>query len=277
MQMTRLAPAALLLAALLCALAAHAERRVHVYRPLSRSAAELAAPAQAALGASGSATVDAGTNALVLIGEAADVDAALAVLGQLDRPLATVVLHYESARLEDLAARGVSVAWSVSAGSFRIGNVKAKPGTDLVVVRPFDERSERRGKLAGMLRVQDGHAGRIETGSELPIVQHVSPWETQVGVVSATSGFEARPQVLGDGRVRIAIQPWEGALEPGGTVKTSGAASEITVRPGETVVIGGITESGERRSRGLGGAAREESREEWVLLLRTEVEGGGGR
>jgi type II secretory pathway component HofQ len=275
MQMPRLRLVALVFAASLAALAAHAERKVHVYRPLSRSAAELAAPAQAALGGSGSATVDAGTNALVLIGEAEDVEAALALLQQLDRPLATVVLHYESERLEDLAARGVSVAWSVSAGSFRIGNVHAPPGTDLVAIRPFDERRERRGKLAGMLRVQDGQVGRIETGSELPIVQHVSPWETQVGVVSATSGFEARPQLLGDGRVRVEIQPFEGALEHGGALRRSGAATEITVRPGETVAIGGITQSGEQRSRGLGGAAREESREEWVLLLRTEVEGRG--
>src|SRR5512145_1213481 len=100
MTSTRLAT---LLLACLLALAASAalaadERLVRIYRPLTRSAAELLAPAQAALGEAGSATVDAGTNALVLIGDAEDVEAALAVLGQLDRPLATVVLHYESAR-----------------------------------------------------------------------------------------------------------------------------------------------------------------------------------
>jgi hypothetical protein len=275
--MTRLRSALLLAALLLAAFAAHAERKVHIYRPVSRTAAELEAPAQAALGGAGSAAVDAGTNALVLIGDADAVDSALAVLQQLDRPLATVLLHYESERMEDLAARGVSVAWSVSAGSFRIGNVNAPPGTDLVAVRPFDDRTERRGKLAGMLRLQDGQAGRIETGSELPILTHVSPWETQVGMVSATSGFEARPQLLGDGRVRVQIQPFEGSPQPGGAIRTSGAASEVTVRPGETVAIGGITQSGEQRSRSLGGASREERYEDWVLLLRTEVEGAPSR
>lgn len=273
MQMRRLHLVVLLAASIFAALAAHAERKVHIYRPQSRSASELAAPAQAALGDAGSATVDAGTNALVLIGDAPAVEAALALLQQLDRPLATIVLHYESERLEDLAARGVRVAWSVSAGSFRIGNVSAPPGTDLVAVRPFDDRKERRSKLAGMLRVQDGQVGRIETGSELPIVQHVTPWETQVGVVSASSGFEARPQLLGDGRVRVQIQPFEGELERGGTIRTSGAATEITVEPGATVAIGGITQSREQRSRSLGGASREESSEDWVLLLRAEVEG----
>ena len=271
--MSRVLPVILALVLLAAALAAHAERKVHIYRPLSRTAAELEAPARAAMGDAGSATYDAGTNALVLIGDAEAVESALGVLQQLDRPLATVVLHYESARVEELEARGVRVRWSVSAGSFRIGNVAAPPGTDLVAVRPFDDRKDRKGRFAGMLRLQDGQVGRIETGSELPIVQHVSPYETQVGVVSASSGFEARPQLLGDGRVRVQIQPFEGELQRGGTIRSSGAATEITVQPGETVAIGGITQSGEQRSRGLGGASREERYEDWVLLLRTEVEG----
>src|SRR5262245_12802421 len=119
--MPRLAALAAVLALAVAAFAAHAaERKVHVYRPLSRSAAELLAPAEAALGERGSAAIDAGTNALVLIGDPSAVDDALAVLAQLDRPLATVILHYESQRLEDLAARGVRVAWNVGSGSFRV-------------------------------------------------------------------------------------------------------------------------------------------------------------
>jgi type II secretory pathway component HofQ len=275
MRMSRILPAALVCVLLVAALAAAAERKVHVYRPLSRPAAELIAPVQAALGEGGSAAVDPGTNAVVLIGEPAAVDAALALLAQLDRPLATIVLHYESERLEELKARGVRVVWTVSAGSFRIGNILAPPGTgDLVAIRPRADAREERGRFAGMLRLQDGQAGRIETGTELPIVTYASPYETHVGVVSASSGFEARPQLLGDGRVRVAFQPFEGELKRGGTIERSGAATEVTVRPGETVAIGGITQSAERSSRGLSGAEQKETRSEQVLLLRVEVEGG---
>jgi hypothetical protein len=271
--MSRILPAALACALLVAAFAAAAERKVHVYRPLSRPAAELLGPAEAALGVGGSAAVDPGTNALVLIGEPAAVDAALALLAQLDRPLATIVMHYESERLSELEARGVRVAWSISAGSFRIGNVKGKPGEDLVAIRPRADARERSGRFAGMLRLQDGQAGRIETGSELPIVTYASPYETHVGTVSASSGFEARPQLLGDGQVRVAFQPFHGELARGGTIEQTGAATEVTVRPGDTVVIGGITQSAESRERGLGGAERKETREEQVLLLRVEVEG----
>jgi hypothetical protein len=268
----RLAASLVALVALAAAVQA-AERKLQIYRPLTRSAAELLAPAQAALGDGGSAAVDVGTNALVLIGDEQAVAAALGVLAQLDRPLATVVLHYESERLEDLTARGIRVAWSVSAGSFRVGNVHAPPGTDLVAVRPFADRSERRSRLAGMLRVQDGQVGRIETGTAVPIVRQVSPWESQLGFVSAASGFEARPQLQGDGRVRVELQPFEGAVERGGVVRSGGAATEVTLQPGEILAIGGLTQEREQRSRGLGGAANEKSYDDWVLLLRVEVEG----
>jgi len=255
--------------------AAHAQRQVKVYRPLSRSAEELLAPVAAALGDGGSAAIDAGTNALVLIGEPQAIDAALAVLGQLDRPLATVVLHYESKRLADLDAAGVHVAWNVGAGSFRVGNVAAPPGADVVAVHPVGEKTERRESLAGTLRVQDGQAGRIETGSQLPVATRVSPWETQVGMVNASSGFEARPHVLGDGRIRVSLEPFEGRLQRDGTIQTGGAATEVTVAPGETVAIGGLSQPSEQRTLGTSGAASEKRYDDWVLLLRAEVEGAG--
>jgi type II secretory pathway component GspD/PulD (secretin) len=261
----------------LVAAAASAERRIEIYRPYTRTAAELLGPAQAALGAGGTATVDAGTNALVLAGEADAVEAALGVLAQLDLPLATVVLHYESQRLADLTAAGVRVDWTISAGSFRVGNVWAPPGTDLVAIRPLAEKTKRTSRLAGMLRVQDGQVGRIETGSSVPIATRVSPWESQVGFVSATSGFEARPQLQADGRVRVAIQPFEGSLGRGGVVHQSGAATEVTVKPGDTIAIGGLTQAQEQRSAGTGGALREERSEDWLLLLRAEVESAPAR
>jgi type II secretory pathway component HofQ len=264
---------ALALALAIGASAAQAERTVHVYRPQSRSAAELVAPAQAALGDEGSATLEPGTNALVLIGEPHALEAALGLLAELDRPAQTVVLHYESQRLEDLEARGIRIDWSVSAGSVRIGNVHAPPGVDLLAIRPFDVRAEGSSRLAGMLRVQDGQSGRIETGTSVPFVQHVSPWESQVGYASAASGFEATPRVQGDGRVRVALHPFEGELGHGGAIRSGGADTDVTVKPGEVVAVGSLGRTRERSSRGLGGAASEQRYEEWVLLLRVELEG----
>jgi type II secretory pathway component HofQ len=246
---------------------------VHVYRPQSRDAAELVAPAQAALGDEGSATLEPGTNALVLIGVPRAVEAALGLLAELDRPARTVVLHYESQRLDDLEARGVRIAWAVSAGSVRVGNVHAAAGVDLLAVRALDERSKESARLAGMLRVQDGQSGRIETGTSVPFVRHVSPWESQLGYASAASGFEATPHVEGDGRVRVALLPFEAELARGGAIRSGGAATDVTVKPGEIVAVGSLERSQERSRRGLGGVAAEQRYAEWVLLLRVEVEG----
>jgi hypothetical protein len=140
-------------------------------------------------------------------------------------------------------------------------------------VRPFDDKVARKSRLAGMLRVQDGQTGRIETGTSLPFLQHVSPYGAQVGYASAASGFEASPQLLGDGRVRVSLQPYEGSVGKGGVIHSSGASTDVTVAPGGTVAIGGLEQSREGRSRSLGGAAEEKSYEDWVLLLRVEVEG----
>jgi type II secretory pathway component HofQ len=262
------------------AFAVHAERSVRLYRPQSRDAAELVGPAQAALGDEGSATLDPGTNAVVLVGEPRVVEAALRLLAELDRPARTVVLHYESQRLEDLEARGVRVAWSIDAGSVRIGNVVAPPGVDLVAIRPFAGSGERSSRLAGVLRVQDGQSGRIETGTSVPYLQHVSPWESQVGYASAASGFEATPRVQGDGRVRVGLLPFEGELgrgggghAPGAAIHSRGAATDVTVKPGEVVAVGSLERSHEQSARGLGGVAAERRYEEWVLLLRVEAEG----
>jgi hypothetical protein len=263
---------ACVLAATVAASAA-AEQRIHVYRPLSRTAAELQAPAQAALGGEGTATVDAGSNALVLVGEPRAIEATLALLAELDEARPTVVLHYESRRLGDLEARGIRVDWQVSAGDVRVGNVHAPPGVDLLVIRPFDLRAERSASLAGMLRIQDGQSGRIETGNAVPVVEHVSPWESRVTTVSAVSGFEARPRVQADGRVRVSLQPFEGRLLRDGSVQQSGASTEVLVVPGETVAIGGLTQPREQRSQGTSGVAREQRYDDWLLLLRAELEG----
>ncbi|MEN8158992.1 MAG: hypothetical protein ABFS41_02855 [Myxococcota bacterium] len=260
-------------AILLAALAAAAERSFHVYRPLSRTAAELQAPAQAALGNEGSASVDPGSNALVLIGEPHAIEATLALLAELDRARPTVVLHYESRRLAELEASGVRIAWRVDAGDVRIGNVHAPPGVDLLAIRPFGLRAKRSASLAGILRIQDGQRGRIETGSVVPVVESRSPWESRITTLNATSGFEAHPRVQADGRVRVALEPFDGRLARDGTLQVSGASTEVLLTPGETVAIGGLTQPRVERRVGTSGATKARRYDDWLLLLRTELEG----
>jgi type II secretory pathway component GspD/PulD (secretin) len=267
------------LAALLClavlAAPAEAQRKVHVYKAKSRPAGELVDLATTALDGRGQAAVDPGTNSLVLIGDPEAVAEAIAVLDGLDRALRNVVLRYQSRREEELRALGVDVRWSAGGGGFRIGNVHAPGGGSFVSVVPIGGKRDRTSQLEGTLRVIEGNPGQIYTGTAIPIVVD-GPYygDARVETLNAESGFEARPRILGDGRVQVEIQPFEGSLRGDGSIRYTGAATTVVVKPGETVALGGISQSVQQRSRGTTGAVRESGSSDQVLLLTVEVEGG---
>ncbi len=267
-----LAPAVgmVVLAALLAAPApARAERSVEVYRPAHRLAEELAPLARTALGVQGSVAVDPGTNALVLVGERAAVEEALILLRRQDRAQQSVILHLESRTESELAAARLAVAWSVEAGSLRVGTLRGPEGSGVRVALRSLEREGREG-LRATVRVLNGQAAAIGAGEERLIAL---PGGRLPGaaVVSADRGLVAVPRVLGDGRVRVEIEPADARLGPDGSVFRSGAATTVVVRPGETVAIGGLDrDTGEGR-RGSSGASRRRAAEVRLLLLSVEL------
>ena len=91
--------------------------------------------------------------------------------------------------------------------------------------------------------------------------------------VDASSGFRVTPRILGDGRVRLAFEPFGGRLRPDGTIETMGASTVVDVAPGETVVVGGLARQGDEvRSDLAGGTVRSRGSDERVLLVRIEVD-----
>ncbi len=157
-----------------------------------RTAEDLLPIVQTVLGASGSASVDRGTNSLVLVGDPAAVGDVLQLLAEQDRKLRTVVLHYGNKRLQDLEARGIDVRWTAQAGSFRIGNVRRPRGSgSSVSVRANDVDRSSAETLSGVLRVQEGETGRIETGQTVPFTTG-NRFGTNTQLVTASTGFEAR-------------------------------------------------------------------------------------
>ena len=119
------------LAAFLAAGAGAGDRTLAVYDPQHRSAAELLPLARVALGGEGEAMVDAGTNQLVLVGNERALAETVALLRKQDRAPRSVVLRYESERLDSLEARGLRVDWNVDAGAVRVGNVRSDEVEDV--------------------------------------------------------------------------------------------------------------------------------------------------
>jgi type II secretory pathway component GspD/PulD (secretin) len=263
---------ALVLAALtLAAATALAERSIEVFRPRHRPAAELLPVAQVALADEGVVALDAGTNALVLAGPPQAVARTLEVLRLQDRARPVVVLTWTSRFADELEAAGVRIDWSIEAGDVRVGTPRAPRGEGVRIEALAQDRSGE-GSFAGTLRLLDGEEGEIGTGASAPLVV---PRRRGADVViqSAQSGFRARPRVLGDGRVQVEIMPEQSSLEPGGRVAFTGAATTVTLKPGETVALGGVEASESSTSRGVpeATAARSGTRSR-VLLLRAEVE-----
>jgi hypothetical protein len=270
LSLVRIGRLALTLAlALWCAAApAHAERATHVYRAKHRLAQELLPIAQAGLGDAGSAVVDRGTNSLVLIGEPAAIEAALALLAAQDQRQRTVVLRYESRTIAELEASGVRVEWSVRSGGVRVGNARGESG--LALLRRGRSARES-GSFSGQLRLVDGGSGRISTGTALPIVRR-GRRGTSTEFVRAESGFEARARVLGDGRVRVRLFPFETQPGAGGSLDFSAAETEVELASGETAVIGELSTGATQRDAAPASRDDAEAREERVLLLTATLE-----
>jgi hypothetical protein len=252
-----------------------------VYRPQQRLASELLPIAQAALAGEGTAAADAGTNSLVLVGPGPALDRTLELLAQQDRALRNVVVHYESRRLDELVGEGVRVDWQVVAGELRIGNLVLPRRDSVVALRPEAGRAREQGGVQGMLRVLEGQPGRIAAGVDLPVTTRTrTPFGVRedTTVVPVASGFEVIPHLMGDGRVRLDIAPFDDRVagrvgDGGAVVERSGSETSITLAPGERVALGSLVrDSSSSRGDLLSGFGSERAREERVMVVWAELD-----
>jgi type II secretory pathway component HofQ len=260
-------------AVLLLAMAAAAERSVQVYEPKHRLAEDLLPLALTGLGDRGSATVDPSTNTLLLVGEPEAVRETVALLQMQDVRPRTVVIRHEIARTTDLERSGVRVAWNVGSNDVRVGNVVFPDGAARIAVGVGGQETERTERFTGTVRILEGSSGVIATGRSVP-VQTRGRWHADTTLVTAESGFEATPRILGDGQVRIELVPTRAEVDARGNVAFIRAATVVMARPGETIAIGGSgAETNAARSGAWTGRGAESGRDSSVLLLTVEVEG----
>lgn len=243
---------------------------IAIYRAQHRPAAELVRVAETALGTDGEVTLDARTATLVLNGSPAAVERALALLRELDRPLATLVLTHDVRDRTDVDALLVGVDWRVTFGPLTLGTLPLPVDGLRVALAARSESS--RSRSTSVLRLLEGGTGLIRTGEAFPVL-YQPYWGTEaVSFVPAESGFEVEAFLLGDGSVRLELRPFSGRLEPGGAVRYTAAATSLTVRPGETAVIGSVSREEERSGVDAAGASRGRAAEERILLISVEIE-----
>jgi len=249
------------------------------YEVRHRTADELLPLVETAMSGEGRAAADRRTNTLVLSGSPQAVESALALLSTLDVRTRSVLLRYESRGAQELAARGARVIWSTDAGALRIGNV-SWPGGSRAEIHADEGVTHGSGTLAGTLRILDGQTGRIATGTSVPVTtRRVQPgpagptWTESTSYVAADSGFEASPRILGDGRIELALRPFDARVARDGTIAHSSSSTRIVLEPGRTVALGGILRDAQSEQRSaLSGAGTSRSGDESLLLVTAEIE-----
>jgi type II secretory pathway component GspD/PulD (secretin) len=265
-------------AVLLLAVAASAQS-VRVYKAKYRTAEELAPLLAGAVGGETHVVADRRTNAIVLSGSQSEIASALALLDTLDVRAHTVVLRYEARSASELAAEGVRVSWRAGS-ALRIGDVGWPSSPAALAIGVESQASHRTKNLVGQLRILEGQSGRIASGATLPIttrrVQHGRRGSTLVeeetSYVTAESGFEASPRVLGDGKVELALRPFDASLRRDGAVERTGADTVLVLEPGATVALGGMVREESVRQGTFSGGGASGGSQESLLLVTVEVE-----
>jgi hypothetical protein len=270
-----------LCAALLVTLLAGAagERKVVLYRVEHRVAAELMPVAEAALGSAGSATLEAGTNAILLVGPERDVAATLEVLRIQDGALRQIVVRQEWVRISEIRAANVEIQWSVRSGEVRVGNIRAPKPENAAAMHAFAEFRSAHVKRAATLTSVEGASSRISTGTVVPYAaapagDPVSGLRHPTGTtwVDVGTGFETRTRLLGNGRIRVELSPFASRLTPSGSIEGASAATTLELAPGEIRVLGGLGARGTRTDHEVGDRLEHEREgEAQVLLVSAEL------
>ena len=262
-------------------LAAASERKVVVYPVAHRMAAELLPLAESLIGPSGSATLDSRTNAILLVGPEEEVASTLEILRAQDRPLRTVLVRQEWMQRSALVDAGVEVRWSVGSGDFRVGRILPPPGDDRLAIEAHAEFRAAHEARAVQLRVVEGAHSRIETGSVVP---YASPSAADPDAaarakttwVDVTTGLATDARILGDGRIRLDLSPFQSSLEQGGAIARMSATTVLELEPGEIRVLGGSRrQSTESRSESGRGTRTDHGDEDLVLIVSAVIESKG--
>jgi type II secretory pathway component GspD/PulD (secretin) len=252
------------------ALAAHAGS-FEIYAPRHRSAEELAPLVATVMGEGGSAVADAHSGKIVLSGDPAALAQARAALASLDQPVRQYRIDSETATRASLEAAGARVSGWLDAGDLRIGRVRGPEG---VRIRAGAGGTESRERLAASIVVQEGRSAEIWTGASVPVtsrtVERLGPYARATEttqLVDVRSGFRVRPRSAGPDAVELEITPVVAEIERGGSIRETGAATQVRVRLGESVALGSLETESERSGVDVPSGAASASASAATLLL----------
>lgn len=261
----------ILLTLMLSSLAFGQPTEIRVFQLSNRPAASAAQSVRPLLSPAGTVLSDDQTNKLI-------VRDTPEVLGQIEKMIQAI----------DVAAPQVMIkirftGQTVGDGSTLSGGVvgQTRPdGSTQVAGYPYQVSSGSSSATSSgeqSLMVMSGEEGRIEVGRQLTYVQPYWGLAQQYGLLPAgvifqtvTTGFVVRPRVVGD-VVTVQVAPWlsyQSGQGPGQIV-FSEAASTVSLKSGDSIMLSGGSQSTSRAGGGVAGRAYgdKDSINAWSVIL----------
>lgn len=269
-----------LLATLFFVLAPTAQARVALYKVDHRMASDLMPYAEASMGNEGTVQLDPTRNSILLVGDDEPIERTLILLKAQDTAPRMIRLQYEHVRQEELSEYGLGIQWKGNYGHVILGeeNAGGKKGLHVrwpdegLYVRWRARKKSSEDRFQGELTLLEGRSGRIVTGRSVPMKSHSINHDTPLDFIVAESGFEAQPTVLGNGKIRLEIQAFQGEIQRNGRVEFTDASTLILLSPGQSVVLGGIGQESSQAEPLHGLSSKERSRDQLLMITASFVD-----
>jgi hypothetical protein len=158
------------------------------------------------------------------------------------------------------------------------GGARVESGSDGVraSARIRSTRETARERDVQRVRVLEGYPAFIRTGRSVPVGRRDVVTTARRGVVvdsieyeEVSRGFYVRP-VLSADTVTLEIAPRRDRLDSGGAIERRGAETVVSVPLGRWTRIGGVSQSGDRKTSGLAAATTERRDRDYRLFIKVD-------
>ncbi len=259
-------------------LSAAADTVIKVFKIHYRFAEDFERTVEMFLSPEGSVVADKISNSLIVKDYPENINAVAEFLKTQDTVQTQVRVTMQFTDETALRENGFIVHWSAGGSHWTVGTA-AGPGLNIhALLKDKHQKLRKSGELS--LLVMSGRSGRLETGMTIAYTDWFYHYARRHGHLSVETkfrdvitGFFVSPRVIGTS-IHVTIMPRISYPAENGRneILFREAATELTLKDGETVLLAGSTKSSETLVQNiLSGRNAQDHKENTVILLTAET------
>ncbi len=245
---------------------------MRVFRVKYLKAADVAPVIEGLLSTRGKMKVEASTNSLVITDLPENIYKIENFLSGMDRPARQVQIQVKVVEVDYDAARSLGINWVVSkdhptdkvgvrlSNDASIGGPKTTLSIGTIingiaidnVLQSLENESKANIISAPSVMVADNNKAKIVSGKKVPVVTKDISGNTVVQFFDAAIKLEVTPHITPDGNIAMELHPTVSDIagySPAGQpiISNQEAETKLTIKDGETIVLGGVVKESKRR------------------------------